>query len=294
MLQCAVCKRTYKHATNYNKHVTICELVNSQAIKNSASSDTIYSDHEAIETQAPSNARLFEVVRHLVGVVNRLQSKVTNLEQMAHLRKPKPDVRAALRARKPCKSFRDWVSNDIVSQITRATLIDRVFCHSSANLADAMCKIILAQMMVQEQQSQQGQQGQGPSTIQPIPLYANETKTGSFMMYDDSASASAAVITDADIDTDTTNPDTAANYWRALTLDEFRWMINAVHKRLLSEYHTWTIDANDNSDAFIETSMRFGAIILGGNMEWSTFMTKLNSKMWGIMTEYQTSAISHQ
>jgi hypothetical protein len=108
------------------------------------------------------------------------------------------------------------------------------------------------------------------------------------MMYDDSASvsASAAVITDTDTETDT-----AANYWRALTLDEFRWMINAVHKRLLSEYHTWTIDANDNSDAFIEMSMRFGAIILGGNMEWSTFMTKLNSKMWGIMTEYQTSAI---
>ena len=281
MLQCSFCKRKYKHATNYKKHVTICELVNSQAIKNSVSSDTtLYSDHEAIETQAPSNARLFEVVRHLVGVVNRLQSKVTNLEQMAHLRKPKPDVRAALHARKPCKSFRDWVSNDIVSQITRATLIDRVFCHSSANLADAMCKIILAQMMVQEQQSQ--------SQIQPIPLYANETKTGSFMMYDDSASvsASAAVITDTDTETDT-----AANYWRALTLDEFRWMINAVHKRLLSEYHTWTIDANDNSDAFIEMSMRFGAIILGGNMEWSTFMTKLNSKMWGIMTEYQTSAI---
>jgi hypothetical protein len=286
MLQCSFCKRKYKHATNYNKHVTICELVNSQAIKNSVSSDTtLYSDHEAIETQAPSNARLFEVVRHLVGVVNRLQSKVTNLEQMAHLRKPKPDVRAALHARKPCKSFRDWVSNDIVSQITRATLIDRVFCHSSANLADAMCKIILAQMMVQEQQSQ----SQSQSQSQPIPLYANETKTGSFMMYDDSASVSAsaaAVITDTETETDT-----AANYWRALTLDEFRWMINAVHKRLLSEYHTWTIDANDNSDAFIEMSMRFGAIILGGNMEWSTFMTKLNSKMWGIMTEYQTSAI---
>ena len=281
MLQCSFCKRKYKHATNYNKHVTICELVNSQAIKNSVSSDTtLYSDHEAIETQAPSNARLFEVVRHLVGVVNRLQSKVTNLEQMAHLRKPKPDVRAALHARKPCKSFRDWVSNDIVSQITRATLIDRVFCHSSANLADAMCKIILAQMMMQEQP-----QGQSQNQSQPIPLYANETKTGSFMMYDDSAS-SAAVITDTDTETDP-----AANYWRALTLDEFRWMINAVHKRLLSEYHTWTIDANDNSDAFIEMSMRFGAIILGGNMEWSTFMTKLNSKMWGIMTEYQTSAI---
>lgn len=285
MLQCSFCKRNYKHATNYNKHVTICELVNSQAIKNSVSSDTVYNDHEAIETQAPSNARLFEVVRHLVGVVNRLQSKVTNLEQMAHLRKPKPDVRAALHARKPCNSFRDWVSNDIVSQITRATLIDRVFCHSSANLADAMCKIILAQMMMQasaapscQEQSQSQSQSQGP--IQPIPLYANETKTGSFMMYDVSASAVSAET-----------PDTAPNYWRTLTLDEFRWMINAVHKRLLSEYHNWTIDANDNSDAFIEMSMRFGAIILGGNMEWSTFMTKLNSKMWGIMTEYQTSAI---
>ena len=293
MLQCSFCKRQYKHATNYNKHVTICELVNSQAIKNIVSSDTtLYSDHEAIETQAPSNARLFEVVRHLVGVVNRLQSKVTNLEQMAHLRKPKPDVRAALHARKPCKSFRDWVLNDIVSQITRATLIDRVFCHSSANLADAMCKIILAQMMMMMQEQQGQNQSQSQGSIQPIPLYANETKTGSFMMYDDSAS-SAAVITVTDTETDT-ETDTAANYWRALTLDEFRWMINAVHKRLLSEYHTWTIDANDNSDAFIETSMRFGAIILGGNMEWSTFMTKLNSKMWGIMTEYQTSAISHQ
>ena len=114
------------------------------------------------------------------------------------------------------------------------------------------------------------------------------------MMYDDSASvsaAAAAAAAEVAILALVETPDTAANYWRALTLDEFRWMINAVHKRLLSEYHTWTIDANDNSDAFIETSMRFGAIILGGNMEWSTFMTKLNSKMWGIMTEYQTSAI---
>jgi len=283
MLQCGMCKRKYKQQSNYNKHVSICSLVNSQAIKDIVAHDAIYSDNEKLETQVPSNAKMFAMVRHLTSVVVQLQTKIANLEQLAYIRKPKPDIKDALatRAAKPGLAFHDWVVHHVVATITRATLTG-CMAHQ-VGLVDAMCKILL------------------PSSQQQQPIYANNSKTGSFMIYDRTQYNNSRYhhhhqdgdhiqIPNA---IEPSESESESEYeWQPLTPKLFQWMINAVHRQLLSEYHVWTVDANDNSDEFIETSMRFGAIILGGNMEWSNFMVKLNSRLWTLMVEKQVSVFN--
>jgi len=278
MHQCAFCKRKYKQEANYSKHATICALVNSQSLKASVAREPIYSDNEPFETQAPGNAQLFAVVHHLVGVVKSLQLKVANLEQLAYIRKPRADVKTELtqRATPPSAPFRAWIMRDVVSSVTRATLVDCVFAHS--NLADAICKIVMARISAKDMP----------------PFYADRSKTGSFFIYD------ADVDTNADTNTETnaeTNLDVDVvqqqqqqqqRWWQPLTARAFRWMVDAIHRQLLGEYRGWAVDANDNSDEFIETSMRFGAIIVGGNMEWSSFMTKLKTKMWTLAVDAQS------
>ena len=238
--------------------------------------EPIYSDNEPFETQAPGNAQLFAVVHHLVGVVKTLQAKVTNLEQLAYIRKPRPDVKSELtqRATPPSAPFRAWILRDIVSNITRATLVDCVFAHS--NLADAICKIVMARMA-------------GTTA----PFYADPTKTGSFFVYD-AADVDVADRSNLDgVADDSDKISSARRRWQPLTARAFRWMVDAIHHRLLGEYRSWAVDANDNSDEFIETSMRFGALIVGGNMEWSSFMTKLKNKMWMLALDVQAPAASH-
>ena len=262
--------------------MSICSLVNSQAIRDIVAHDAIYSDNEPLETQVPSNAKMFAMVRHLTSVVVQLQTKVANLEQLAYIRKPKPDIKNALatRASKPKLIFRDWINHHVVATITRATLTS-CMAHQ-VNLMDTMCKILMPEQHQQQQQQQQQ------------PIYANNSKPGSFMVYDriqyrypDRAQAQTS---DAPNPND---PSAESEYeWQALTPTLFQWMINAAHRQLLSEYHAWTVDANDNSDDFIETSMRFGTIILGGNMEWSSFMAKLNSRLWTLMVEKQVSVFN--
>lgn len=278
MHQCVFCKRKYKQEANYSKHATICALVNSQSLKASVAREPIYSDNEPFETQTPGNAQLFAVVYHLVGVVKSLQLKVANLEQLAYIRKPRADVKTELtqRATPPSAPFRAWIMREVVSSVTRATLVDCVFAHS--NLADAICKIVMARISVGA--------GATASAADMPPFYADRSKTGSFFIYD------------ADVDTNTdTNVDTNLDVdvvvqqcrrWQPLTARAFRWMVDAIHRQLLGEYRGWAIDANDNSDEFIETSMRFGAIIVGGNMEWSSFMTKLKNKMWTLALDAQS------
>lgn len=277
MHQCAFCKRKYKQEANYSKHVTICALVNSQSLKASVAREPIYSDNEPFETQTPGNAQLFAVVHHFAGIVKLLQAKVANLEQMAYIRKPRVDVRAELaqRATQPSAPFRAWILRDIVSNITRTTLVDCVFAHS--NLADAICKIVMARMA-------------GTTT----PFYADQAKTGSFFIYDADADTDAVInsINNLDADADVlanevndANGGVQRRRWQPLTARAFRWMVDAIHHRLLGEYRSWAVDANDNSDEFIETSMRFGAIIVGGNMEWSSFMAKLKNKMWTLAVD---------
>ena len=289
MLQCSTCKRKYKQQSNYHKHVSICSLVNSQAIRDIVAHDAIYSDNEALETQVPSNAKMFAMVRHLTSVVVQLQTKVANLEQLAYIRKPKPDIKNALatRASKPKLTFRDWINHHVVATITRATLTS-CMAHQ-VSLMDAMCKILMPEQQQQHPQQHPQQQQQ--------PIYANNSKTGSFMVYDRiqyryPADRTQAQTSDASPDSNDP-PSTESEYeWQVLTPSLFQWMINAAHRQLLSEYHAWTVDANDNSDDFIETSMRFGAIILGGNMEWSSFMAKLNSRLWTLMVEKQVSVFN--
>jgi hypothetical protein len=297
MHQCAFCKRKYKQEANYSKHATICALVNSQSLKASVAREPIYSDNEPFETQAPGNAQLFAVVHHLVGIVKSLQIKVSKLEQLAYIRKPRPDVKTELaqRATQPSATFRAWIMRDIVSNITRATLVECVFAHS--NLADAICKIIMARISAKDMP----------------PFYADRSKAGSFFVYDADTDADA----DADADADTNNNNNNTNIldpaavaravataagavggtprqrWQPLTARAFRWMVDAIHRQLLGEYRGWAVDANDNSDEFIETSMRFGAIIVGGNMEWSSFMAKLKTRMWTLTLDAQSPVASH-
>ena len=121
------------------------------------------------------------------------------------------------------------------------------------------------------------------------PFYADRSKTGSFFIYD--ADADQTDETTTTTTTTTTTPTTPRRRWQPLTVRAFRWMVDAIHRQLLGEYRGWAIDANDNSDEFIETSMRFGAIIVGGNMEWSSFMAKLKNKMWTLAVDGQTGVL---
>jgi len=287
--QCGDCKRKYKHVANYERHVAICSLINSQAVKDSMVNDTTtvtFSDKEALETQIPSNARLFAAVQHLVGVVNQLQTKVSHLEQLAYIRRPKPDMKSALMAHavKPDTTFCVWVLRTIAPSISRATLTECVFRH--ANLADALCKIIMKHVP-----------SSATSNLAPIYAADAKTKTGAFMVYDSGTFSTAVTCAENDTNErveDGSNGISGSNEWRPITSDAFRWMVNAVHKQLLGEYHAWTLDSNDNSDEFIETSMRYGSIILGGNMEWPAFLAKLNTKLWTVLSENQTCVVSTQ
>jgi Holliday junction resolvasome RuvABC endonuclease subunit len=299
MLQCGICKRKYKQTTNYNKHVNICSLVNSQTIKDLVAHDAIYSDNEPLETQVPSNAKMFAIVRHLASVVVQLQTKVANLEQLAYIRKPKPNIKDALatRAAKPEVAFRTWVMHRVIATITRATLTG-CMAHQ-VSLIDAMCNILLhSQHHDQDHQAPQHHDQQDQQDQQPI--YANNAKPGSFMIYDMNQDRNKHQLPDAPPKSEFGHTQSAestgsadSDYeWQPLTPKIFQWMINTVHRQLLSEYHNWTVDSNDNSDEFIETSMRFGAIILGGTMEWSNFMAKLNSRLWTLMVEKQVSVFN--
>jgi hypothetical protein len=64
-------------------------------------------------------------------------------------------------------------------------------------------------------------------------------------------------------------------------------MVNAVHRQILSEYNSWAVECNDNSDEFIDTSMRYGSAVLGGSMEWSVLVTRFGMKLWTAMCEKQ-------
>jgi hypothetical protein len=140
------------------------------------------------------------------------------------------------------------------------------------------------------------------SSLAPIYAADSKTKTGAFMVYDSGTFSAAVACAENDtnerVDDEINGPNGlngpngSNNEWRPITSDAFRWMVNAVHRQLLGEYHAWTLDSNDNSDEFIETSMRYGSIILGGNMEWPAFLAKLNTKLWSVLSENQTSVVS--
>lgn len=263
--QCQSCKRRYKQVSNYNRHTAICSLVNSKSIRESTANAMLFSDKEDIASQAPSMGQLYAAVQHLATTVVHLQNKVMRLEQLAYIRKPKFDVRLALMSKHvpPNALFSGWITNRIVARITRSILIDHIF--KTSNLIDAMCKLIMKEVT-------------NASDLSPI--YADESKSGLFLTYDDGA-------------TPNNNGEGAGSgsgsggEWRPMNTEAFRWMVNVIHRQILSEYHSWTIDCNDNSDEFIETSMRYGSILLGGTMDWATLVTRFGTKLWSVMCEKQ-------
>jgi hypothetical protein len=251
--QCDLCKRRYKQISNYKRHRAICALVNSKSIRESTANAMLFSDNEDIASQAPSMGQLYAAVQQLATTVVHLQNKITRLEQLAYIRKPKCDVRLALMSKHvpPKVLFSAWITSCIVGRITRSILIDHIF--KTSNLIDTMCKLIMKEVT-------------NASDLSPI--YADESKTGLFLIYDDDAEGSGSG-------------------WRPMTTDAFRWMVNGIHRQILSEYHSWTVDCNDNSDEFIETSMRYGSILLGGTMDWTTLVTRFGTKLWSVMCEKQ-------
>ena len=284
--QCQQCKRKYKQATNYERHVAICSLVNSKSIQEVTANAQLFSDHEDVASQTPSMAQLFVVVQHLAKTVQQLQNKVAHLEQLAYIRKPKPDVRAELMSRSavPDTPFCKWVMQRVAGRITRDTLVECVF--RTSNLVDAMCKLIMKEVA-----------GGGLSAA---PIYADETKSGTFLTYDVAQFTTAVTLSSTTTTTTTPTCDDAGSSntgpgpdgalgteWRPMPTDAFRWMVNAVHRQILSEYHSWTVECNDNSDEFIDTSMRYGSVVLGGNMEWSAVVTRFGTKLWAAMCEKQ-------
>ena len=264
--QCQLCKRRYKQVSNYNRHTAICALVNSKSIRESTANAMLFSDNEDLASQAPSMGQLYAAVQHLATTVVHLQNKVTRLEQLAYIRKPKCDVRLALMSKHvpPKVLFSGWITNRIVVRITRSILIDHIF--KTSNLIDAMCKLIMKEVT------------NASSDLSPI--YADESKSGLFLTYDDGA-------------TPNQNSNGEGGEWRPMTTDAFRWMVNVIHRQILSEYHSWTVDCNDNSDEFIETSMRYGSILLGGTMDWATLVTRFGTKLWSVMCEKQRELEHH-
>lgn len=262
--QCQSCKRRYKQVSNYNRHTEICSLVNSKSIRESTANAMLFSDKEDIASQAPSMGQLYAAVQHLATTVVHLQNKVTRLEQLAYIRKPKFDVRLALMSKQvpPNALFSGWITNRIVAHITRSILIDHIF--KTSNLIDTMCKLIMKEVT-------------NASGLSPI--YADESKSGLFLTYDDGANPEGSGSG--------SGSGSGGGEWRPMTTDAFRWMVNGIHRQILSEYHSWTVDCNDNSDEFIETSMRYGSILLGGTMDWATLVTRFGTKLWSVMCEKQ-------
>jgi len=279
--QCQQCKRKYKQVTNYNRHVAICSLVNSKSVQESTINAKIYSDAEELASQVPSPAQLYSVVQHLATTVMQLQAKVAHLEQLAYIRKPKHDARALLVQQNavPQVAFCRWIMNRVVAHITRDTLVECIF--RTPNLIDAMCKLMIKEIA--------GNDGWSP-------IYADDSKSGYFLTYEVSPFSKAVSACDCDGDTATssggssdsgTAADTGLQEWRPMSSEAFRWMMNVVHRQILSEYHLWTEECNDNSDEFIETSMRYGSVLLGGSMDWSTLVTRFGTKLWSLMCEKQ-------
>jgi hypothetical protein len=268
--QCQLCKRRYKQVSNYNRHTAICSLVNSKSIRESTANAMLFSDKEDIASQAPSMGQLYAAVQQLATTVVHLQNKVTRLEQLAYIRKPKCDVRLALMSKHvpPKVLFSGWITNRIVARITRNILIDHIF--KTSNLIDAMCKLIMKEVTAASDLS---------------PIYADESKSGLFLTYDDGVNPnqnnSGEGIGSG------SGSGSGGGEWRPMTNDAFRWMVNGIHRQILSEYHSWTVDCNDNSEEFIETSMRYGSILLGGTMDWATLVTRFGTKLWSIMCEKQ-------
>ena len=262
--QCQLCKRRYKQVSNYNRHTAICSLVNSKSIRESTANAMLFSDKEDIASQAPSMGQLYAAVQQLATTVVHLQNKVTRLEQLAYIRKPKCDVRLALMSKHvpPKALFSGWITNRIVVRITRTILIDHIF--KTSNLIDTMCKLIMKEVT-------------NASGLSPI--YADESKSGLFLTYDDAANPEGSGSG--------SGSGSGGGEWRPMTTDAFRWMVNGIHRQILSEYHSWTVDCNDNSDEFIETSMRYGSILLGGTMDWATLVARFGTKLWSVMCEKQ-------
>lgn len=274
--QCQQCKRKYKQVTNYNRHVAICALVNSKSVQESTVNAKIYSDAEELASQVPSPGQLYAVVQHLAATVQQLQAKVAHLEQLAYIRKPKHDARALLMARNavPKLTFCKWILTRVVARITRDTLVECIF--RTPNLIDAMCKLMMKEIAAYEGWS---------------PVYADTSKSGYFLTYEVSPFSKACDSDTSNSNTSNSDCDAAGTpqEWRPMSSEAFRWMMNAVHRQILSEYHLWTEECNDNSDEFIETSMRYGSVLLGGTMDWSTLVTRFGTKLWSSMCEKQRS-----
>jgi hypothetical protein len=270
--QCQICKRRYKQVSNYNRHTAICALVNSKSIRESTANAMLFSDKEDIASQAPSMGQLYAAVQQLATTVVHLQNKVTRLEQLAYIRKPKCDVRLALMSKHvpPKVLFSGWITNRIVARITRNILIDHIF--KTSNLIDAMCKLIMKEVTAASDLS---------------PIYADESKSGLFLTYDDGVNPNQNNSGEGIGSWSGSWSGSGGGEWRPMTNDAFRWMVNGIHRQILSEYHSWTVDCNDNSDEFIETSMRYGSILLGGTMDWATLVTRFGTKLWSIMCEKQ-------
>jgi hypothetical protein len=264
--QCQQCKRKYKQVTNYNRHVAVCSLINSKTLQESNVNSNIFSDCEDLSTQSPSIGQLYTVVQHLATTVVQLQSKIAHLEQLAYIRKPKPDTQLLLmnKGMYPQTTFCNWITTCVVSHINRETLTDCIF--RTPNLIDAMCKLVIKEWTIMNSKDLQ------------VPIYADEHKNGRFFTYDIIPFSRASIMN--------ANSEEEGE-WRIMTSEAFRWTVNAIHRQILSEYHAWREECNDNSDEFIETSMRYGSIILGGNMDWSTLVTRFGIKLWSFMCETQ-------
>ena len=273
--QCQQCKRKYKQVTNYNRHVAICSLVNSKSVQESTVNAKIYSDAEELTSQVPSPGQLYAVVQHLATTVMQLQAKVAHLEQLAYIRKPKHDARALLIGQNvvPQVAFCQWILSHVVTRITRDTLTECIF--RTPNLIDAMCKLMIKEITAYYDD------GWVP------PVYADNSKSGYFLTYDTTPFSKAVSACDNDSGTNGDVELSGQQEWRPMSSEAFRWMVNVVHRQILSEYHLWTEECNDNSDEFIETSMRYGSVLLGGSMDWSMLVTRFGTKLWSLMCEKQ-------
>jgi hypothetical protein len=120
--QCPYCQKEYIKKTLYEKHITICEII--QKIKKNDEEDELI----------PSTKILYKIVKELATQNKKLQDKVTELEKIIQRGVPqkKIDILERLNTNNtPSLPFQDWVRTLKITEEDISCLISENFSHVS-------------------------------------------------------------------------------------------------------------------------------------------------------------------
>jgi len=120
--QCPYCKKEYIKKTLYEKHITICEII--QKIKKNDEEDELI----------PSTKILYKIVKELALQNKKLQDNVTELEKIIQrgLPQKKIDILERLNTNNtPSLTFQDWVKTLKITEEDISSFTSENFSHVS-------------------------------------------------------------------------------------------------------------------------------------------------------------------